>query len=206
MHMYFRITVIVTFWGWVHLSACICRRIIVVCFCLRAFVGEPFLPVFVCLSVYEQDYPKRRTWIWMKCCMSTDVGTWTNWLTFEPDPDYSPDNGTRFLSMILYALQCRILSRWENLIYRYWAAATHGFTMVLRPTAAATRGFTMVLFTASRQNNFVRGTCALPSALLDLYNFILLYMAIGHTSDSRQLRFNILLFASEIQSPERNTW
>jgi len=28
-------------------------------------------------------------WIWMKCCMSTDVGTWTNWLTFEPDPDYS---------------------------------------------------------------------------------------------------------------------
>ena len=22
----------------------------------------------------------------MKCCMSTDFGTWTNWLTFEPDP------------------------------------------------------------------------------------------------------------------------
>jgi len=26
--------------------------------------------------------------------MSTDVGTWTNWLTFEPDPDHSPDAGT----------------------------------------------------------------------------------------------------------------
>ena len=35
-------------------------------------------------------------WIWMKCCVSTDVGTWTNWLTFEPDPDHSPDPGTRF--------------------------------------------------------------------------------------------------------------
>jgi len=28
-----------------------------------------------------------RAWIWMKCCVSTDAGTWTNWLTFEPDPD-----------------------------------------------------------------------------------------------------------------------
>ena len=27
----------------------------------------------------------------MKCCVSTDVGTWTNRLTFAPDPDYSPD-------------------------------------------------------------------------------------------------------------------
>ena len=24
-------------------------------------------------------------------CVLTDVGTWTNLLTFEPDPDYSPD-------------------------------------------------------------------------------------------------------------------
>ena len=30
--------------------------------------------------------------------MSTDVGTWTNGLTFEPDPDYSPDAGTGLLS------------------------------------------------------------------------------------------------------------
>ena len=38
----------------------------------------------------------------MKCCMSTDVGTWTNWLTFEPDPDYSSDAGTGLLSPISY--------------------------------------------------------------------------------------------------------
>ena len=38
----------------------------------------------------------------MKCCMLTDVGTWTYWLTFEPDPDYSPDAGTGLLSPISY--------------------------------------------------------------------------------------------------------
>ena len=37
-----------------------------------------------------------------KCCVSTDVGTWTNWLTFEPDPDYSPDTGTGLLYLMLY--------------------------------------------------------------------------------------------------------
>ena len=37
---------------------------------------------------------------WMKCCMSTDVDTWTNWLTSEPDPDYSLDAGTGLLSPI----------------------------------------------------------------------------------------------------------
>jgi len=30
----------------------------------------------------------------MKFCVSTCVGTWTNWSTFEPDPDHSPDAGT----------------------------------------------------------------------------------------------------------------
>ena len=40
----------------------------------------------------------------MKCCVSTDVGTWTNWLTFEPDPDYSLDAGTGLLSPLSYKL------------------------------------------------------------------------------------------------------
>jgi len=86
----------------------------------------------------------------MKCCVSTDVGTWTNWLTFEPDPDYSPDAGTGLLSPISYALQREILLRRENLRYRYSA-----------PVAAATRGVKMVLFTASREKQLcVGGTCA----------------------------------------------
>jgi len=67
----------------------------------------------------------------MKCCVSTDVGTWTNVLTFEPDPDYSPDAGTGLLSVISYALQRGILLHRENSTFRYWA-----------PAAAATRGFT----------------------------------------------------------------
>jgi len=37
-----------------------------------------FLLVFVRLFVCEQDYSKTRAWIWIKCCVSTDVGTWTN--------------------------------------------------------------------------------------------------------------------------------
>jgi len=91
----------------------------------------------------------------MKCCVSTDVGTWTNWLTLEPDPDYSPDAGTGLLSPISYALQHRILLRRENPTYLY-----------LAPVAAASRGFKLVLFTASRGDTFVWGTFALPSALL----------------------------------------
>jgi len=38
----------------------------------------------------------------MKCCVSTAVGTGTNWLTFEPGPDYSPDAGTGLLSPLSY--------------------------------------------------------------------------------------------------------
>ena len=39
------------------------------------------------LSVCEQDYSQTRAWIWMKCCISTDVETWTkptNGLTLSP--------------------------------------------------------------------------------------------------------------------------
>jgi len=65
------------------------------------------LLVFVCLSVCQHEYSKTRAWIWMKCCMSTDVGTWTwtNWLTFEPDPDHSPDAATKSLFSISYRLR-----------------------------------------------------------------------------------------------------
>ena len=54
-----------------------------------------------CLSV-SKITQKTHAWIWMKCCVSTDVGTWTNWLTFEPDPDYRPDAGTGLLSPLSY--------------------------------------------------------------------------------------------------------
>ena len=91
----------------------------------------------------------------MKCCVSTEDGTWTNLSTFEPDPDYSSDAGTGLPSPILYVLKHGILLRRENPTYRYWA-----------PVAAAKHGFKTVLFTASHGNNFVGGTCTPPSALL----------------------------------------
>jgi len=36
------------------------------------------MPTFVCLSVCVQDYLKTHVWIWLKCCVSTNVGTWMN--------------------------------------------------------------------------------------------------------------------------------
>jgi len=105
-------------------------------------VGCTFCPCLsVCLSVcLLAKLLKKRPRIWMKCCMSTDVGTRTNWLTFEPDPDHSPDAGTELLSPISYRLRnvalLRGLLRRENPAYTYWRRAT-----------TASRGFKMVLFT-----------------------------------------------------------
>jgi len=40
----------------------------------RRYMFSPARPrSFVCLSVCVQDYSKTRAWIWMKCCVSTDV-------------------------------------------------------------------------------------------------------------------------------------
>ena len=74
----------------------------------------------------------------MKCCLSTDVGTWTNCLTFDPDPDHSPDAGTALLSPISYK-RCYAefyVKKFKSHVY-----------VLARPAAAARRGFTMVLFT-----------------------------------------------------------
>jgi len=69
--------------------------------------GKCFCPcLFVCLSVclLTRILKKRwRAWIRMNvACRHADVGTWTNWLTFDPDPDHSPNAGTGLLSPISY--------------------------------------------------------------------------------------------------------
>ena len=62
-----------------------------------------FLPVFVCLSVCLLARLLKNACMDLdQSCVSTDVGTWTKWLTFEPDPDYSPDAGTGLLSPLSY--------------------------------------------------------------------------------------------------------
>ena len=62
----------------------------------------------------------------------------------------------------------RTFTSGKSHVYVLVAAARRVFKMVLRLTAAATRGFTMVSFTeiVSRQNTFIGGRCAPPSALL----------------------------------------
>jgi len=101
-----------------------------------------------------EDYWKTHAWICIKCCVSTDVGTWTNWLTFEPDPDYSPDSGTGLLSPISFQ-RCYFTLRKSDVYVGLLAAA-------------ARSAFNMVLFTeaVSRRNTFVGGKCAPSSALL----------------------------------------
>ena len=76
------------------------------------------------------------SWIWMKCCASTDVGTWTNWLTFEPDPDYSLDAGNGLLSAILYSAG----------MWNFASGKSHVYVLA-RPTAAAMRSFKIFSFT-----------------------------------------------------------
>ena len=92
------------------------------------------LSAFVCLSVCLQDYSKTRAWIWMKCCVTTDVGTWTNWLTFQPDPDHSPDAGTG-KSMICRSRSNRHLT--QNRLQVTWCTAERYCLLhvVVQPTA-----------------------------------------------------------------------
>jgi len=61
----------------------------------------------------------------MTFCVSTDVGTWTNWSTLESDPDHSTNAGTGFLS----PLHRGILLRWEN---PYWAPLVAGRVVLNR--------------------------------------------------------------------------
>ena len=94
------------------------------------------LPASVCLSVCLSfcmlvRFLKTRAWISMKCCVSTDVGTWTNWLTFEPDPDYDPDAATGLLSPLSYKRRALVREIYVGKIRRILlaAAATRDFTM-----------------------------------------------------------------------------
>ena len=109
---------------------------------------------------FQQNYSKTRALIWMKCCVLTDVGTWTNWLTFEPYRDHSPDAGTGLLFPIAYALQRGILLRRENPTY-HWNPLEIG-----RPSKQRR----VVL---RRRNTVVGGKCALPSALLVFFFYLL---------------------------------
>jgi len=59
----------------------------------------------VCLSVSKITEKRVHGFRWHFACRRVSAWTWMNWSTFEPDPDHSPDAGTRLLSSITYALQ-----------------------------------------------------------------------------------------------------
>ena len=49
-----------------------------------------FLPLSVCLSVSKIIQKRVHEFGWNVACRQ-NVGTWTNWLTFEPESEYSPE-------------------------------------------------------------------------------------------------------------------
>ena len=110
----------------------------------------------VCLSVcLWASLLRTHAWIWVKCCVSTDVGTWTNWLTFEPSPDHSPDDRTGLLSSISY-------KHYYVEFYVGKIPCTRIGGMPLQ------RDVVLKWFCSlSRRNTFVGGTCSLASAILD---------------------------------------
>jgi len=111
-----------------------------------------FLPVFVCLSVC------------LSVCLT--VRKITQKRVMDLDEMLRVDRCRDMGELINFWALIRIMVRMPEpdcfLWYRI-SAATYW-----PPVAAATRGFNMDLFTASRRNTFVGGTCALPSALLVL--------------------------------------
>jgi len=124
----------------------------------------------------------------MKCCVSTDVGTWTNWLTFEPHPDYSPV-GTGLLYPLSYKpCYTRNFTSRKSDVYVLVAAARRGFTIVSFPEAV------------SRQNTFVGGTCA-PSSF-GLILFVATYLAPfdrSHTSSNPSYIVTMTIFCTVFQ-------
>jgi len=89
--------------------------------------GKGVCPRLSCLCLSVSKIPQKRVHgFGMKRSVSTDIGTWTNWLTFEPDPDYSPDAGTGLLSPLSYKWN---FTSGKSDVYVLVAAARRGFTM-----------------------------------------------------------------------------
>jgi len=139
----------------------------------------------VCLSVCWQDYSKTRAWIWMKCCVSTDIGTWTNYAitgTKKGRTGIAPTYLQTTHELINFWARARsglypvVRMSEPDCFLRYPMGCNAEFyyvgkiprTGIGRPSLQQRVVLKCVLFTASHGNNFVGGTCALPSAFLVL--------------------------------------
>ena len=110
----------------------------------------------VCLSVSK--ITQKHVWILMKCCVSTDVGTWTNWLTFEPDPDHSLDTGFGLLSPVSY-MRCYVE------FYVGKIPASRGFKMVLFTSSSSHMGMTSMWWISTSDCMMWRFAADNPSTL-----------------------------------------
>ena len=119
-----------------------------------------FLPVFVCLSVCLLVRLLKNACMDLdEMLRSTDVGTWTNWLTFEPDPDYSPDAGTGLLFPISHK-RC----------YAEFCVGKIQRRPIRIDGPPLQRGVVLKWFySPSHRNTFIGGTCAVPTTLLVAY-------------------------------------
>jgi len=124
------------------------------CYYLRQRSTYMFLPVFVCLSVSKIAQKRVHGFVLnVACRQMSDMDELINLIRIivrmlEPD----------------CFLRYRISAATRNFIM---SGTSHRPTYTYWPPVAAVRcGFKMVLFTASRRNIFVGGSCALPSALL----------------------------------------
>jgi len=111
-------------------------------------------------------------------------GTWTNWLTFELDPDYSPDAVTGLLSPISYKrcyaefyigkIPCIRIGGpppQRGVVLKWFYSRA---LILYRRRRFINHLLTYLLTSPSRRNTFVGGTCAcaLPSALLIMRLFL----------------------------------
>jgi len=124
----------------------------------KCFCPCSFFCLSVCLSVSKITQKRVHGFGWNVAYRQMSGHGRTDY--FWADPDYSPDAGTGLLSAISYK-RCNAEFYYVGKIPRI---------RIGRPS----RSFKMVLFTASRRNTFVGGTCALPSALL-VDNVLLLH-------------------------------
>jgi len=124
------------------------------------------LSVFVSVSKITQN--RVHGFEWNVACRQMLGHGWTNWLTFEPDPDYSPDAGTGLLSPLSYKRRYAEFNVWK--IRRIGIGRCSGAFLKWFYGPPMQR----VIFTnpVSRRKTFVGGTCAPPSALLVWCDFL----------------------------------
>ena len=161
----------------------------------------------------------------MKCCMSTDVGTWTNWLSFESDPDHSPDAGTvnriafshsvcnatrsfitlgkSVLARVAAATRTRRSSdAWFWVVCTAtWNFITSGKSHVLVVGACRSKQQRVVL---RRRNTIVGGKCALPSAILVYihisFNVLVLYSCSVYVVQEPEMRPSFVDLSRSIET------